>query len=76
MGPPGGNGASVLRAVDPIVDGNETDILFREYDFSIHPCFQIVSAKPGHILDNYHTNEPGLNIGQHLFETGTIKRRR
>ena len=41
MGPPGSNGASVLRAVDPIVDGNETDILFREYDFSKIPLENI-----------------------------------
>lgn len=48
--------------IDTIIDCNEANIQLRESDFRIHSNFQVVSAKPRHILNNDRADTPCLNV--------------
>ena len=70
-------GRKVIRAliltVHAVIDGNEADAHLREPDFRVKPYFQIVTAKPGHILDHNHADQSGLNVPQHFLEPRTLE---
>ena len=56
-----------------IIDGDKTNIFVGKHDLGVHSDFQIVSSKPGHILDDHAINIPCINIGQHFLEARTIE---
>lgn len=66
-------GVLLVLTVNPVINGNKADALLREENFRIKSNLQIVTAQPGHILDNDGSNLPSFNLGQHFLETGTLE---
>ena len=64
---------TLILTVHAVIDGNEADAHLREPDFRVKPYLQIVTAKPGHILDHNHTDQSGLNVPQHFLEPRTLE---
>ena len=58
----------LVVAVHTVIDGYKADAQFWEANLRVEPYFQIVAPKPGHILDDHHTHQSGLNIGQHFLK--------
>ena len=58
----------LVFTVHAVIDRYKTDAQLRETDFRVKPYFQVVAAEPGHILDDHHTHQSGLNIGQHFLK--------
>ena len=64
---------SVL-AVDAIVDGDESDVVFREIVVGILSDLKVVPSETGGILDNDGRNVAHVHVLQHLLESGAIER--
>ena len=65
--------AHLIVAVYSVIDGDKTDSHLWKADFRIQPYLQIIAAKPGHILDDHHTDKPRLNVGHHFLKAGTLE---
>lgn len=70
--------AHLVIAVHSVIDGDKADAHLWKADFRVHPNLQIVPAKPGHVLDHHHIDQPRFNISHHLlkaraFEVGAGK---
>lgn len=63
---------SVLT-INAVVDRNEVDFFLREQYLGIEPYLQVVTTKSAHILDDDHTDIPGMNLSQQLLKAWAIK---
>lgn len=63
----------LVFTVDSVINCDKADTLLREENFCIKSNLQIVTAQPGHILDNDGSDFPGFNLGQHFLETRTLE---
>ena len=62
-----------LLAVHTIIHGDKVNIMLREHDLRVHAYLQIVTAKPGHILDDDPFDDTSLNIRDHLLEARAVE---
>ena len=65
--------AHLIVAVHSVIDGDKTDSHLWKANFRIQPYLQIVTAKPGHILNYHHTDHPRLNVSHHFLEAGALE---
>jgi hypothetical protein len=62
-----------VDAVNTVVDGDEADVGIGENHLGIHTDLQIVSAKPGHILDDDRSDKAVINHGAEPVPVRTVK---
>ena len=60
-------------AVYAVIHRNETDIVFREEGVCVVPNTEIISAKPGHILDDDHCHIAHFDILNHFLKRRTVE---
>ena len=64
---------ALIFAVHAVIDGNESNAHLGKADLRIKSNLQIVSAKPGHILDHDHADQSRLNVPQHFLKPRTLE---
>jgi len=61
-----------FETVHAVIDGNKTHTFLAEYLHYLSD-FEIVTPQPAHVLHNDTSNIPGLYLGHHGHEAGTVK---
>jgi len=61
-----------FETVHAVIDGNKTHTLLAKYLHDLAD-FEIVTPQPAHVLYNDTSNIPGLYLGHHGHEAGTVK---
>lgn len=63
----------LIVAVNTIIDGYESDISIRKYNFGIAANFQIITSKPAHIFYDNSSHTACGNFCNHTLEIRSLK---
>ena len=63
----------LIKTVDPISDGDETDFMLPEKYINIKSGLQVIAPHTAHILHNHRADLVRLNIRDHLFPCRALK---
>ena len=59
--------------IHTVINSNKVNLILREDHFRIHADLQVVTAKPGHIFDNYPSYQTGPHISYHFLKIRAVK---